>query len=416
MIKITSIKILFILLITCTQFFSQIKIHQKFSTENGLVNDQIVRIFQDSKGYVWFATFGGVSRWDGINFTNFTKNNGLISAQVMDVDEGKDGTIYFATFIGGIQTYKNGVIDTLNESDGYPMQYTSEIFVAEDSTVYFMGGGNIVSYKNGEFADFGHKLNIPQVANSYFMQASNGYFYYGTWEGLYEVNNDGYKIYTENDGLNNQHITFIKENSNGEIILGSENGINKLSNGKITKLEIGNNGFPVTIFDIKISKDGRIYYASSIGLVIEDGNNLEYIKTENGLAYKTVWSLLIDNNENLIIGTNGYGFNLFSPDRIENNLENNFFNDLSVNAIYESEADVFIGTNNGLFRKSIYSDEFKQVKGLSHSIITAICGNLEGDIFIGTEGGLDILSKNKISTIFLNDNRRFPNRSNRRHD
>lgn len=412
MIKITSIKILFILLITCTQFFSQIKIHQKFSTENGLVNDQIVRIFQDSKGYVWFATFGGVSRWDGINFTNFTKNNGLISAQVMDVDEGKDGTIYFATFIGGIQTYKNGVLDTLNESDGYPMQYTSEIFVAEDSTVYFMGGGNIVSYKNGEFADFGHKLNIPQVANSYFMQASNGYFYYGTWEGLYEVNNDGYKIYTENDGLNNQHITFIKENSNGEIILGSENGINKLSNGKITKLEIGNNGFPVTIFDIKISKDGRIYYASSIGLVIEDGNNLEYIKTENGLAYKTVWSLLIDNNENLIIGTNGYGFNLFSPDKIENNLESNFFNDLSVNSIYESKADVFVGTNNGLFRKSKYSNEFKQVKGLSHSIITAICGNLEGDIFIGTEGGLDILSKNKISTIFLNDNRRFPNRIN----
>ncbi len=229
MIKITSIKILFILLITCTQFFSQIKIHQKFSTENGLVNDQIVRIFQDSKGYVWFATFGGVSRWDGINFTNFTKNNGLISAQVMDVDEGKDGTIYFATFIGGIQTYKNGVLDTLNESDGYPMQYTSEIFVAEDSTVYFMGGGNIVSYKNGEFADFGHKLNIPQVANNYFMQSSNGNFYYATWEGLYEINENGYKVYSENDGLNNKHITFIKENINGEIILGSENGINKLN-------------------------------------------------------------------------------------------------------------------------------------------------------------------------------------------
>ncbi|MEE9431197.1 MAG: two-component regulator propeller domain-containing protein [Melioribacteraceae bacterium] len=38
--------------------------------EDGLVNGQVAAMLKDSKGYIWFATYDGISKWDGNNFEN----------------------------------------------------------------------------------------------------------------------------------------------------------------------------------------------------------------------------------------------------------------------------------------------------------------------------------------------------------
>lgn len=58
------------LIITTTLFFGQINIHKNITTEDGLINGQVVAMLQDSKGYIWFGTYNGVSRKDGNNFKN----------------------------------------------------------------------------------------------------------------------------------------------------------------------------------------------------------------------------------------------------------------------------------------------------------------------------------------------------------
>ena len=43
-----------------------ITIHStKFATPEGLADNTVREIFQDSKGYLWFGTFDGLSRYDG---------------------------------------------------------------------------------------------------------------------------------------------------------------------------------------------------------------------------------------------------------------------------------------------------------------------------------------------------------------
>jgi ligand-binding sensor domain-containing protein len=44
---------------------------EKFSTEQGLSQNSIVRIFQDSRGFLWFGTFEGLNRYDGYQFKIF---------------------------------------------------------------------------------------------------------------------------------------------------------------------------------------------------------------------------------------------------------------------------------------------------------------------------------------------------------
>jgi ligand-binding sensor domain-containing protein len=63
----------------------------------GLVNNYVQAINKDLDGNMWFGTQGGVSKYDGTNFTNYTTQQGLIGNNVFCIAIDKDGTIWFGT-------------------------------------------------------------------------------------------------------------------------------------------------------------------------------------------------------------------------------------------------------------------------------------------------------------------------------
>src|SRR5882762_7858712 len=58
-----------------------------YSIEDGLVNNDVLNIYQDSQGFIWFCTRGGLSRYDGTRFTNYTTDNGLTNDMINDIVE-----------------------------------------------------------------------------------------------------------------------------------------------------------------------------------------------------------------------------------------------------------------------------------------------------------------------------------------
>jgi len=59
--------------------------HRFFSVEDGLASRYISDATLDSRGFMWFATFGGISRFDGNKFVSLTKKQGLKSITVFRV-------------------------------------------------------------------------------------------------------------------------------------------------------------------------------------------------------------------------------------------------------------------------------------------------------------------------------------------
>ena len=47
------------------------------SVDDGLIQSQATCMAQDITGNLWVGTLGGLSRYDGRNFTNYTIRNGL---------------------------------------------------------------------------------------------------------------------------------------------------------------------------------------------------------------------------------------------------------------------------------------------------------------------------------------------------
>lgn len=68
-----------------------------YTVADGLLQDNVFKIKQDSRGFLWFCTQEGISRFDGYAFTNFTVEDGLPDRHVNDFLETREGEIFIAT-------------------------------------------------------------------------------------------------------------------------------------------------------------------------------------------------------------------------------------------------------------------------------------------------------------------------------
>ncbi len=75
---------------------------KNWSTVDGLPDTTVRAIVQGRDGYLWLGTAGGVSRFDGIRFRNFTSGNtpALVSDNVFDLAEDGEGRLWIATSHG----------------------------------------------------------------------------------------------------------------------------------------------------------------------------------------------------------------------------------------------------------------------------------------------------------------------------
>jgi len=63
------------------------------NVENGLIQSQARGLAQDKDGNLWISTLGGLSRYDGEEFTNYTVRDGMLSNDINTVAADDDGKI-----------------------------------------------------------------------------------------------------------------------------------------------------------------------------------------------------------------------------------------------------------------------------------------------------------------------------------
>src|SRR5215470_7483877 len=68
-----------------------------YTTGDGLASNAINRIVRDSRGFLWFCTSDGLSRFDGYAFTNYGTGQGLPHPSVNDLLETRRGEYLVAT-------------------------------------------------------------------------------------------------------------------------------------------------------------------------------------------------------------------------------------------------------------------------------------------------------------------------------
>jgi ligand-binding sensor domain-containing protein len=62
-------------------------------------------ILQDLNGHYWLATWEGLIRYNGKQYTNFTLKAGLKKYHVFAIAEQRNGTLWFGMIGGGVYRY-----------------------------------------------------------------------------------------------------------------------------------------------------------------------------------------------------------------------------------------------------------------------------------------------------------------------
>src|SRR5258706_2591187 len=89
-----------LLLILCRPIAAERLPISTYTTADGLAHNDVNRIVRDSRGFLWFCTFEGLSRFDGYTFTTLGVDQGLPSPAVNDLLETTDGQYWVATAAG----------------------------------------------------------------------------------------------------------------------------------------------------------------------------------------------------------------------------------------------------------------------------------------------------------------------------
>lgn len=142
-----------------------------YTPNNGLINSRVKSIKQDSKGFMYFITRGGLSIYDGARFTNYSQQNGLANEIVNDIAEITPDSFLIATNVSSLNTLVKGRIGNFKTADNfYPVinrffkNKEGNWYVAADEGLFIFDGKRFdqVHLFNKQNTEIG--LNINQVS------------------------------------------------------------------------------------------------------------------------------------------------------------------------------------------------------------------------------------------------------------
>ncbi|MBI3951805.1 MAG: ATP-binding protein [Acidobacteria bacterium] len=146
-----------------------------YTTADGLAQNVVNRIVRDSRGFLWFCTEDGLSRYDGYMFTNYGTEHGLPNRRVKDLLETREGEYWVATGGGLCRFNPKGrplpMAQTNKTTDHGPRTTDDLMF-----TVFYLG--------QDERSRFVTKL----------LQDRAGTIWCGTMAGLFRLERDGGQI------------------------------------------------------------------------------------------------------------------------------------------------------------------------------------------------------------------------------
>jgi ligand-binding sensor domain-containing protein len=85
-------------------------VYENYTVKDGLPSMELYYSFQDTEGYMWFASDRGVVRYNGDKFETFTTDDGLVSNTVFKIDQDDKGRIWFLSDVPRLCYYKDGKI------------------------------------------------------------------------------------------------------------------------------------------------------------------------------------------------------------------------------------------------------------------------------------------------------------------
>lgn len=197
---------------------------RNYTTNEGLANDNVLYVYEDKSGRVWFATQGGVSFYDGKTFHNFTTTDGLPHNDTTSIIEDRYGKIWVGTS-EGVGIYDGKTFTNFMNNEGLPFNNVRSIIEDMNGHIWLGGEDGLWRYDGITLS------NVTTVFVGYVYEDKKGSIWTSSqgiqgWDVTrYDKNPLFYEIVTANKIWTDAGMVFgILEDNKGGIWFGTLNG------------------------------------------------------------------------------------------------------------------------------------------------------------------------------------------------
>jgi len=316
---------------------------QAYTTAEGLPHNEINKIVRDSRGFLWFCTGDGLSRFDGYSFTNYGTAEGLPHGRVTDFVETRNGEFWLGTNAGLVRFDPKGtpIARVVYANDASTTRPMFSVIVPDDE-------------------------DRKARAINTVLEASDGTIWCGTMRRLYRLS-------------------------------GSEDRF------KLVPIPLGDSDREINILDLLEAHNGSIWIAAFGSLCRRwtDGSAKCY-DGRDGLPDNNFHDLFQDHSGQLWAATRGQGFFRFKADETHSPpvvdrrySEKDGLGTVWVAQLFETSDDRFwVATDRGIAEffpeageRQLKFKTYTQRQGLLYYGINTLGEDSGGNLWLGTDVG-----------------------------
>lgn len=341
-----------------------------FNTTNGLSGDAIRAIYEDQKKRIWIGTNRGLDCFDGNTFQAFGENTGLENALVQSIKEDTTGKLLIGTDDLGlfmVEMDADTTVSSISQKEGLTVDFIWDIEVDVYNRYWLslFGGINVLSFTDSrvEIISFIEGLHLPGDVITCSDQDPSGNMWFGTMNrGMFKIINE--ENLSPRMALIPQILDFLKDE---------------------------------TVWDIYWADSSTCWIATqNYGLLkYQDGTVAHSISSQYGLPTNQIYRILEDKDNSLWLATLGSGILRYEGESFKKYGLNQSRTGIDVLGMIEADENhLIVATDEGLYDVSLnLGGDYKVAKkNLTvippNNTITSIAMDQTGTIWLGTSQGL----------------------------
>jgi diguanylate cyclase (GGDEF)-like protein len=367
---------------------------QRYGLEEGLSQQAVIAIAQDSEGFMWFGTEDGLNRFDGYEFRQLRHDRGI------------DGTL--------------------------PNGWVSSLVAGEDGLWIATDGGGVV-FRNAQNGKLESPPPLRDAADLQRVRALArdrlGRLWIGSREAgvaIFDANSGELRRLTHTTGeprsLSDDSVFSIAHLRSGDTLVGTASGLDRLAaaNLDVTRVplpaELTPPGKPLRVRALTESADGMVWVGTDAGLGHYDPRSGRWrvYREDSGLPDNRVQALLLDSQGRLWVGSiRGLAWfdsatETFATYRNDDAEPRSLPDDYVVSLFEDRGGSLWIGTKTGGLAKwnprtwSFGHTRASAEEGFTDRNITSFAEDRQGRLWIGTFGaGINLLDRStaRVTTV-----------------
>ena len=279
----------------------------EYTAPSVLPIDSVFVLFEDQQHSIWAGAQDGLVQFSEAVVSTVSRSDGLLDEDVSTTYEDRQGKLWIITYSGQIY-YLDGdrPVRYPMPEDFREMRFRSVFMDRHEDYWFGTAGSGVVRISGRQAVNFSKKNGLRSNSIRDIFEDSRGTIWLATGSGL--TNWDGKKfqnIYLE-EGLSYPSARCLGEAANGDILAGTDMGLNRIHNGKAVKDPAFALLAKEKVWSLLVDGNSIWLGTRGGGLVLVRDGKANRFTTSDGLANDSIYQIVDDRAGRLwLSGPNG---------------------------------------------------------------------------------------------------------------